>query len=129
MEVFAKKLQEQLEAELKKVDPKSNAVKGYNHCIKLVKNAIDELKTYLLKYPFKDTAAEVNYFKIIAPSFYSRYFYFMKLYDVERNRISSTKELFLLFLEKEEKSMQDFYHKYGEICHYIYMDMSSHDAN
>src|SRR5258708_1556484 len=128
MEEYVKQLKAQLETEFNKINLEGNAAKGYGQCAKLVKDCIDALKSYLVKHPFKDLAAEVYYFKQVAPIFYPLFFYVTKLYYVELVRITSTKEAFLSFLDKEEKAIEDFYDKYGDFCRYYYMGVTFLDA-
>jgi hypothetical protein len=127
MERFVDKLTEKLDRELVKINPESNAVKGYDLCVKLVGDCIEEMKSYLATHPFKDVAAEVNYFKHTAPIFYHRYFYFTKLYNAALSCITSTKEVYANFIEKEEKAVEEFFIRYGEFCRYYYMGITSLD--
>jgi len=120
MEAFVKKLQGQLEKELNSVDPGKNAVKGHDHRIKIVRQAIDSLKEYIFEHPFPDQAAEIHYFKNVAPTFYGYHLYFIKLYNLELCRISSSKEEFLTYIEQELQEISLFFRANSDFCKYFH---------
>jgi hypothetical protein len=120
MKIFAKKLQEQLQTALNGVDLKSDTIKGCDHRIDLVEGSIKELKQYITEHPFPDKAAEIYYYKHIAPSFYQLFFLFKLLYRLELERIILDEKGFQLFLKRELKKACKFLKKYIELYKYFY---------
>src|SRR5258706_9659805 len=101
MKTLAKQLQERLSTELQKISDETNAVKGYDLRRNLLEDSIKELKEYVAEHPFPDKAAEIHYYKYIAPAFYQQFFYFNMLYSIELERITSDEQDIPLILQKE----------------------------
>ncbi|MGF7072354.1 RteC domain-containing protein [Mucilaginibacter sp. 3215] len=53
----------------------------YKQSIKVCKKAMTKLKNYISSYAFENTAEEVNFFKEIKPQFYSKYIYYINVYN------------------------------------------------
>jgi len=53
----------------------------YRASIKVCKKAMTKLKNYVSSYAFKSVAEEVNFFKEIKPQFYSKYIYYINVYN------------------------------------------------
>ncbi|HEY4061752.1 MAG TPA: RteC domain-containing protein, partial [Puia sp.] len=128
MDAFVKDLQERVEHELKKIDLLDNAVQGYDHRVRIMHNAIIELKRYIATHTFPNYAAEIHCFKHVLPFFFSRYFYFGKVYNAEGKRITSGKENFRHFLEDELKRIEVRFIEYGDFCQYYYRGSEALDA-
>ena len=128
MEAFVKELQGWVEDELKKIDPLSSAVKGWDNRSKIMKNAITELKKYIASHPFADQAAEIYCFKHVVPVFLSQYYYFGKVYNAEVERITRGHENFRQFLEDELKKIETGFRQYGDFCKYYYKGSENLDA-
>jgi hypothetical protein len=120
MQAFVKKLQGQLEKELDSVDPGQNAIKGYDHRIRIINKYINGLKEYICEHPFSDLSVEIHYFKHIAPAFYSQHLYFIKLYNLELCRISSCAAEFIKHAEHELQEIEVFFKENNAFCKYFH---------
>src|SRR5258708_3699601 len=119
MEAFVKTLQGRMEEELQKIDQEENAVKGYDHRLRIIAESIRTLKQYIADHPFRKPAAEIYYAKQVAPFFFSRYFYYVKLYNSAVMKISCEKEAYHDFMKKELKLIHDTFQEYGDFYRYF----------
>lgn len=53
----------------------------YKTSIMLCKKAMAKLKNYISSYSFDDTEDEIHFFKTVKPQFYSKYIYFINVYN------------------------------------------------
>lgn len=116
-----KLLQGKLQAELDKASLETSPVSRYDKSMKLTKAVIEELKGYIATNPFADQAAEIRYYKTLAPFFYSSYFFFIKAYNLEIFRLSASKDNQLSFMEQELKAIAQFFSTHGDFVRYFYM--------
>jgi RteC protein len=127
MEVFVKKLLTRLESEIARINIGCDAVKGYTQCICIVKNCIHELKSFLLANPCSNETAEIYFLKHAAPSIYSRFIYFTRLYILELHRITLSPQDWASFLSKELKEVSTFFEVHGDLHRYYYSQLDHHD--
>lgn len=87
MEHFCERLYEALENELHEVtvtnDPVENQLKK---SILLCRKALAKLKSFVLGTVFQSLSDEVSFFRETKPRFYSRYIYFISVYNFEMLR-------------------------------------------
>ncbi|MBS1519852.1 MAG: RteC domain-containing protein [Bacteroidetes bacterium] len=53
----------------------------YRCSILICKKAMNKMKRYVSNYAFKDVAEEIHFFKEVKPLFYSKYIYFINVYN------------------------------------------------
>ena len=53
----------------------------YKASIKVCKKAMSKLKNYISSYAFESQAEEIHFFKEIKPQFYSKYIYYINVYN------------------------------------------------
>jgi hypothetical protein len=71
-----------LENQLNEVSINSESLSDqYKTSIALCKKAMAKLKNYIASYSFENTEDEVHFFKVIKPQFYSKYIYFINVYN------------------------------------------------
>src|SRR5260221_841507 len=83
MQERIQQLQANMELGLEETNLIPDPVQRYDRCVKLISKAIDELKGLIASYTFQSTDEEIYYFKTACPVFYSKHFYFIKVYDIE----------------------------------------------
>jgi hypothetical protein len=83
METYVQGLRDKMEATLKEIDQEHSPIKRFYLSIKLTRAILEELKAWALTHPFASKAEEIRYFKYLAPPFYGRLFYFIKVYSKE----------------------------------------------
>ncbi|QXV64007.1 RteC domain-containing protein [Mucilaginibacter sp. 21P] len=59
----------------------STPTEQYRSSIMICKKAMTKLKRYISTYAFADTAEEIHFFKEVKPLFYSKYIYFINVYN------------------------------------------------
>jgi hypothetical protein len=64
----------------------SNVLKKSLEASRVLAEAFDQLKSFILSYQFKDEEEEISFFKEIKPKFCYRLIYYRKLYNIEMNR-------------------------------------------
>jgi hypothetical protein len=127
MDAFVSVLESRLEAALAGLAAEGNAVLRYTRTVEMIRELVGELKTHLALHPFPGLAAEIRYFKELAPRLYSRLFYFMKLRQVESLRAYEGRQRFRERLEQELKEIEGFFSKHGDICRYYHEQTSYWD--
>ncbi len=82
MRTFAERFYSALENQLTEVaiNEKSSADQ-YRTSILLCKKAMAKLKNYISSYAFENTEEEIHFFKNVKPQFYSKYIYFINVYN------------------------------------------------
>jgi len=105
----------QLGAGLTDMGNETNLIQRFAGCLKLVKDAIAELKEELRNYSFTGKEEEIIYFRDLAPKVYSQLFYYMKVYAVENYRRFISPERFRSILQEEMTRIDEFYGRHGEL--------------
>src|SRR4029077_9475133 len=93
----------------------------------LTKSIIEELRTIISAYTFRDKVEEISYFKSLAPPFYSEHFYYSKLLTGELHRLSGTKEDRKSFQDQELQEIGRFFLVNGDFIRYYYSGSTALD--
>lgn len=103
----------------------SNILKKSLEASRVLADAFDKLKTFILSYEFRDEAEEIMFFKEIKPKFCYRLIYYRKLYNIEMNRpvggIATQKE----YLDEELDTINKYTKKRLDFVRY-YRSGSTH---
>ncbi|SDE87997.1 RteC protein [Mucilaginibacter pineti] len=84
MEKYTNELMSSMQLELQKIATSSaNDLQKAQRSFYLIEEIIGKLKAFIATYKFKDLEEEVQFFKIIKPSFQSEQIFFEKLYYIE----------------------------------------------
>lgn len=105
----------QLGAGLTDMAGETNLTQRFAGCLKLVKDAIAELKRELRNYTFAAKSEEIIYFRDQAPKVYSQLFYYVKAYAVESYRRHVSVEGFRRVLQLEMKRIDEFYARHRQL--------------
>jgi len=82
MKTFDERYLAALEKDLYELTKKTiSPTEQYRAAIGLCKKAMQKLRSATLGYAFENTTAEIKFFKNIKPQFYSRYIYYVNLYN------------------------------------------------
>jgi hypothetical protein len=112
-------------------------IKRHDQSVKAIHQALANLKTFLHLNPIQTVMEEIQYFKYLAPLFYSEYFYHIKAYDVELLKRSTSKENIRAVLDHDLKEIDLFFARNADFCKYYhigttYLDeqiFTRHDGN
>lgn len=102
----------------------NNILKKSVEASRILANAFDQLKAFILSYQFKDEEEEIIFFKEIKPKLCYRLIYYRKLYNIEMNRpagIEKQKE----YLSEELNDINNFNLKRLDFIRY-YRSGASH---
>lgn len=82
MKTFAERFYSALENQLAEVTLNEDSLtEQYRSSILLCKKAMAKLKNYISSYSFENTEEEIHFFKNVKPQFYSKYIYFISIYN------------------------------------------------
>lgn len=82
MKTFSERLFRALENQLAETTLSGLSInEQYKASIKVCKKAMSKLKNYISSYAFENQAEEIHFFKEIKPQFYSRYIYYINVYN------------------------------------------------
>ncbi|MFD0749237.1 RteC domain-containing protein [Mucilaginibacter calamicampi] len=79
MKTFTERFGTALENQLAEVSEPT--LGNYRASVLICKKAMTKLKNYVSSYAFENTEEEINFFKHIKPRFYSKYIYFINVYN------------------------------------------------
>jgi len=126
LEVF-QELQANMELGLEETNLILDPVHRFERCTKLVIRAIDQLKGLVNSYSFQSPEEEIHYFKTVCPAFYSKHFYFTKLYAIERLKRSARKKNLRKTFNHDLKEIELFFSQNKETCDYFYESLTYRD--
>ncbi|WP_428329664.1 RteC domain-containing protein [Mucilaginibacter sp.] len=82
MRTFAERLFSALENQLNETSLNEQSLtEQYRASIILCKKAMSKLKRYVSSYAFQNKEEEIHFFKTVKPQFYSKYIYFISVYN------------------------------------------------
>jgi hypothetical protein len=95
--------------------------------IGLIRNAVQDIKSYLRVHPFANDSEEIHYFKVLAPPVFGRLMYLVKASDAGVEALHASNERMEAYLELELAKIAEFFRKHRDFCHYTlinetYMD-------
>jgi len=120
MQERIQKLQAKMELGLEEINQVPDPIRRYDLSIKLLSSTIEELKAFIATYSFQDKDEEINYFRNVAPVFYSKDFYFIKVYEIEILKRTTSRENLRLIYDQELKEIDYFFARNNEFCRYYY---------
>jgi hypothetical protein len=97
--------------------------------IKSVNQGLSDLKIELLKYPFKDKAEEIHFFKKIKPRFLACHIYAVELFTIESNKPIGDDLVFKNYYEQELKFIRKFFDKHQFLYQYYLLDGQELDGS
>lgn len=110
MQTFSNKLLTELDNQLSFIEQENEGIlKRSELCFVISKNAIEQLKIFILKYKFKSTDEEINFFKEIKPQFASKLIYHLTLYNIETKRPNGGNKIMKKYLGKELDKLKNYF--------------------
>lgn len=109
LQEFSNKLLRQLEDELGRVSAQVNdPFEKMRTALKLIRQAMEKLRTVVLENAFASDAEEIHFFKTIKPAFYKWRIYHAELYQIELNVPIGDAESQQVYFESELKAIERF---------------------
>jgi len=125
---FVEKLQKEIRLKIEQIETEDkNILKKSLDASRVLGNAFDQLKEFIIEYTFKDESEEILFFKEIKPKIFCHLIYYRKVYNIEMHRPVASIEAQKEFLKKKLDVIQDFNDKVMDFYRYyrsgaIYLD-------
>ena len=112
MKKFVFKLEKETEARLRLVEMKeADLLKKTLEASRILGEAFDSLKQFILSYEFEDAAEEIHFFRSVKPRICANLIYHRAIYNIEMNRPLGSMEAQRRYLDKKLEDIQDFTNK------------------
>ena len=110
MKSFAQRFYSALENQLNEVIINSESiVDQYKQSINICKKAMAKLKAYISTYSFAGQEEEIHFFKVLKPKFYSKYIYFISLYNFVMQKPTGSDEILKEYVNHELADLKRFF--------------------
>lgn len=110
MKAFAERLYGALDHELNGITLNTQtSVEQYHTSILLCKKAMTKLKSYISNYAFENVQEEIVFFKSIKPLFYSKYIYFINVYNFIMQKPPGGDEILKEYITHELTDLKRFF--------------------
>ncbi len=110
MRTFAERFYSALENQLNEVAINGDSLaEQYKSSILLCKKAMAKLKNYISSYSFESVEDEVHFFKVIKPQFYSKYIYFINVYNFIMQKPTGSDEFVKEYINYELTDLKRFF--------------------
>lgn len=107
---FSNKLLSELENQLQFIEQENDVVLKRSELSFIVcKKAIEQLKSFMLKYKFRTTSEEIKFFKEIKPQFTSKLIYHLTLYNIETKKPNGGSKILKKYLIKELDKLKSYF--------------------
>lgn len=123
MNQFVYKLNKSLNNQLQSLDlEESDTIKKAQRSVRCIKNALTQLKAFILEYPFKNENEEILFFKEIKPELFSKLIYYVKIFNIESRRPMGSHEIQEIYLRHELEKLTFFFNNHLEFYQYYRMN-------
>jgi hypothetical protein len=95
--------------------------------LKLIRDALQKLRTHVSQYAFKDRTEEIPIFKYIKPSFYQWNIYYTELYTIETNLPKDDAGKQIAALELELQYLERFFRQNAFLYQYYKLNAAELD--
>lgn len=119
MNQFVYKLNKSPNNQLQSLDlEESDTIKKAQRSVRCIKNALTQLKAFILEYPFKNEEEEILFFKEIKPELFSKLIYYVKIFNIESRRPMGSHEIQEIYLRHELEKLTFFFNNHLEFYQY-----------
>lgn len=126
MKSFAERLSHALESEHYKLSLEQiSECKRLQHAIGLCKKALAILKKYISGYFFDSLDDEMEFFKYIKPKFYSKYIYYISIYNFHIKRPTGSDEILKAYISVQLADLTRFFDM-NQVFYQYYRSNSNH---
>ena len=127
MKEFVYILQKEIKVRLQKNEAKeTDMLKKSLENSRVLGEAFDRLKEFIINYRFADEAEEILFFKEIKPKIFCHLIYYRKVYNIEMNRPVASLDAQRVYLKNKLDAIQeynnkilDFYRYYRSCADYL----------
>ena len=119
MKDFTENLLLALNDELYQISLGENTVRNLEASVLASRKALIELREYISTYKFNYPEEEIKFFKTIKPAFYSKFIYFIDVYNIETNRPECSDASLKMYYREELASIKRFF-DHNHLFYYYY---------
>ncbi len=114
-----------LDSELKQIDNETpDVLKKSEQSIYCICNCLKQLKEYVITNNFPNQACEIQFFKEIKPSVYSKLIYYVRIFNIESKRPNASDKSQKKYLLKELDKLEQYFSENLEFYQYIRNNMT-----
>lgn len=125
MLLFVAKLNKELSAKLNKIhSDESDKLVKYQRSIEYIKDALIQLKLFMVAYSFKNREEEIHFFKVVKPELLSKLIYYVRILNIEIRRPIGGYENQKKHLCNELEKLTTFFNSHVEFYQYYRMSSS-----
>lgn len=126
---FTTDLKEEMDRNIRTIESEEGDVLRRVYIIaRMLEGLIGQLKTFIVKYTFKNDQEEILFFKEIKPRFFCSLLYYLKVYYIEVNKPMGSLELQSSYLSKELDNISEYLHKRLDFYRYYRSGSTHRDA-
>jgi len=130
MDKLIRNLQEEMDTALRSADATaSNIIHQAELSFQSLWKIMEQLKSFVLGYEFKDEAEEIRFFKQVKPNFQSELIYQYEVYRIESNRPVGKKKNIRNHYLKELDGIELFFEKHHSLYVYHQTEQDGRDAD
>ncbi|MBG6063354.1 hypothetical protein IWX83_003164 [Flavobacterium sp. CG_9.1] len=119
MKLFSQSLLSELEHQLDKINLEMKEPVQYaEEAIKISISILEKLKTYCVKYKFKDKNEEIEFFRNIKPQFAAKLIYYNEIYTIETSKPYGSKKTVRKYYTTEISKLKIFFNENQEFYRY-----------
>lgn len=123
MEIFTSNLNRKLDNSLQLIElDESDSIRKVQKSISCIKDALSQLKSFILKYSFQNEEDEILFFKELKPDIFSKLIYHVKIFNIESRRPLGSYEVQKKFLCQELAKLTFFFNNNLEFYQYYRMN-------
>ncbi len=128
MHLFTNKLIKDLDLKLQIIDTdESDNIRKAQESMRCIKNALIQLKFYVIDNSFKSEKDEIHFFKTIKPEILSKLIYTYKVFNIETHHPMGSYDVQEAYLMHHLEKLTFFYNKHQEFYQYYRMNSTVHD--
>jgi hypothetical protein len=122
-------MHKEMERQLTDILKEPESLSRYSQSYRAVQSKVIILKGFIDSYVFKSMAEEVYFFKMLAPLFYCKFYYFFKVINLEIAKRETSIEYQRRHIEQELKGIDLFYTFYKDFFTDYYLNNSGWDED
>ncbi|MBK0379319.1 RteC domain-containing protein [Mucilaginibacter segetis] len=99
-----------LENQLAEISGNGETLTGqYKASILICKKAMSKLKNYMASYAFESTEEEIHFFKTVKPQFYSKYIYYINIYNYHMQKPAGNERIQTDYIHMHQHEIKTFF--------------------
>ncbi len=118
-------VKDKLQEELKRIEfEERNIIKQAELSIYLINKSLNDIKNFIYINKFQSQLDEIQFFKKVKPSIYSKLIYFVKIFNIESKRPNGSDKSQKKYLLNELNKLEKYFSENLEFYQYMRNDMT-----